>query len=36
MIEGQCLCGTVSYRYHGEIEKSILCYCQHCQKAQGS
>lgn len=35
MIEGQCLCGTVSYRYHGEIEKSILCYCLHCQRAQG-
>ena len=28
MIKGQCLCG--------EIENSILCYCQHCQQAQGS
>ena len=28
MIKGQCLCG--------EIENSILCYCQHCQQAHGS
>ena len=36
MIKGQCLCGTVQYRYHAEITQSILCYCQHCQQAQGS
>ena len=36
MIKGQCLCGTVQYQYDGEIEQSILCYCQHCQQAQGS
>lgn len=30
MIKGQCLCGEVQYQYHGEIEQSILCYCQHC------
>ena len=36
MIKGQCLCGEVQYQYHGEIENSILCYCQHCHQAQGS
>ncbi|AXY56485.1 GFA family protein [Acinetobacter chinensis] len=36
MIEGQCLCGSVSYIYHAELEKTILCYCQHCQRAQGT
>ena len=36
MIKGQCLCGEVQYQYHGEIEQSILCYCQHCQQAQCS
>ena len=36
MIKGQCLCGAIQFQYHGEIEASILCYCQHCQQAQGS
>jgi hypothetical protein len=36
MIEGQCLCGAVKYCYHAEIEKTIICYCKHCQMAQGS
>jgi len=36
MIKGQCLCGTVQYQYDGEIEQSILCFCQHCRQAQGS
>ncbi|MCU4412617.1 GFA family protein [Acinetobacter sp. WU_MDCI_Axc73] len=36
MIKGQCLCGAVQYQYSAEIEKSILCYCQDCQQAQGS
>ena len=36
MIEGQCLCGAVYYRYHAEIQKTILCFCQHCRRAQGS
>ena len=36
MIEGQCLCGLVTYRYHADIEKTIICYCEHCQRAQGS
>lgn len=36
MIEGQCLCGAVRYRYEGTIEYSILCYCKDCQQAQGS
>jgi hypothetical protein len=36
VIEGQCLCGLVTYRYHAKIEKTIICYCKHCQRAQGS
>ncbi|MDV2439113.1 GFA family protein [Acinetobacter gerneri] len=36
MIKGQCLCGAIQYEYLGEIEQSILCYCQHCKLAQGS
>ena len=36
MIKGQCLCGTIQYEYSGEIEHSILCYCEHCKLAQGA
>lgn len=36
MIEGQCLCGRIQYRYAAEIEQSILCFCQHCRLAQGA
>jgi hypothetical protein len=25
----------VYYRYHAEIEKTVLCFCQHCRRAQG-
>lgn len=36
MIQGQCLCGAVRYRYHAELPQSILCFCQHCRLAQGA
>lgn len=36
MVEGQCLCGLVSYRYNARIDTTIVCYCLHCQRAQGS
>ena len=36
MIKGQCLCGAITYLYHGEIEQSILCFCRDCQLAQGT
>lgn len=36
MIQGQCLCGAVKYRYAAELEQSILCFCQHCRLAQGA
>ena len=36
MVKGQCLCGRVQYKYEGSIEKSMICYCKHCQMAQGA
>lgn len=36
MLQGQCLCGLVYYHYQAELEKTILCFCQHCQRAQGA
>lgn len=36
MIEGRCLCGMVRYQYQAEIEQSMICYCKHCQMAQGA
>ena len=35
MIYGQCLCGKVKYIYRAHLEESILCFCKHCQLAQG-
>ena len=36
MLIGLCLCGAISFVYHGEIEQSILCFCRDCQFAQGA
>ncbi|WP_353141999.1 GFA family protein [Acinetobacter pragensis] len=36
MIQGQCLCGAVKYRYAADLECSIICFCQHCRLAQGA
>jgi len=35
MIEGSCLCGRVTYQYHGEIQEVALCHCSQCRRAQG-
>ena len=36
MIQGQCLCGAITYEYQDELEQVIVCFCQDCQQAQGS
>ncbi len=35
MVEGKCLCGLVSYVYHGTIEEIAMCHCSQCRRAQG-
>jgi hypothetical protein len=35
MIEGSCLCGRVTYQYHGEINEIARCHCSQCRRAQG-
>ncbi len=33
---GQCLCGTVRYRYQGKPASVGLCQCRRCQRQSGS
>ena len=33
---GQCLCGTVTFRISGEFESFFLCHCSRCRKDSGS
>lgn len=35
MHTGSCLCGQITYEYHGDIHELSRCYCHQCQKAQG-
>lgn len=35
MIEGSCLCGRVTYQYHGAIREIARCHCSQCRRAQG-
>ena len=36
MIEGQCACGKVRYRYYGDITEISMCHCSQCRASQGS
>lgn len=36
MHKGSCLCGNVQYEYEGEINEISRCYCNQCQKGQGT
>lgn len=36
MITGNCLCGSVQFRIHGELPPIQVCYCGQCRKAQGT
>lgn len=33
MIEGECFCGTVSYRIEGALTRARSCHCSRCRKA---
>jgi len=35
MIKGRCMCGRVTYTYHGEINEIAMCHCSTCRHAQG-
>lgn len=35
MVEGKCLCGLVTYVYHGSIQEIAMCHCSQCRRAQG-
>jgi hypothetical protein len=36
MITGSCLCGTVSWRIDGALDKMRHCHCSMCRKAHGA
>ena len=35
MHEGSCLCGAVSFRVEGALERAIACHCVQCRKQSG-
>ena len=35
-VSGQCLCGTVKFKFKTEELKAYQCYCSICRKATGS
>jgi hypothetical protein len=36
LLEGGCQCGSVRYRYQGEVLNLFVCHCTECQKQSGS
>lgn len=36
VLEGGCQCGSVRYRYEGEILNIFVCHCTECQKQSDS
>lgn len=36
VLEGGCQCGSVRYRYSGEVLNIFVCHCTECQKQSGS
>ena len=35
-LEGQCQCGAVRYRVHGEVLTVFACHCRECQRQSAS
>jgi hypothetical protein len=35
-LDGGCQCGTVRYRYEGEVLNIFVCHCSECQRQSGS
>lgn len=33
MIEGECFCGAIKYKIHGELTNARACHCSRCRKA---
>ena len=36
VLTGGCLCGSVRYRYEGEVRDANYCHCADCRRASGS
>jgi hypothetical protein len=36
VYSGNCLCGEVRFRLHGELAPIQVCHCSQCRKAQGT
>jgi hypothetical protein len=36
VFQGGCQCGSVRYRYEGEVLNIFACHCMECQKQSGS
>jgi hypothetical protein len=36
VLEGACLCGSVSYRVSGEAQRFLHCHCSRCRRASGT
>jgi hypothetical protein len=36
MYTGRCLCGGVEFEIEGALEPIQVCYCNQCQRAQGT
>ena len=35
MIQGSCLCRSVSFKIYKETRKAVICHCTMCQKSNG-
>ena len=35
MIQGSCLCKSVSFKIYKETRKAVICHCTMCQKSNG-
>jgi hypothetical protein len=35
-VTGGCLCGSIRYRYEGEIGPANYCHCGDCRRCTGS
>ena len=35
-VEGQCVCGAVTFSISGEVSSFHLCYCSRCRQSSGS
>ena len=36
MLQGQCLCGAIRYRYGGDHTALTVCHCGMCRRWHGS